>query len=211
MRGVAIIYMCALAACASGTPGNPDAKGGGSADAADQADAADTPDASGTPDAAGTPDADTTDAMPADAMPDAGVVTAAPDTCAQTIDITTAAHAAGGALYSGDTTGYADDVSPASTCTGYLPDGPDAIYAVTLAANETVTATATPTTSWDMSLELVSPCTYAATCAAGSDSGFAGDPESITYTATAAGTFYVVVDGYNPGVQGPFTLSVHIQ
>ena len=209
MRGVAIIYMCALAACAAGTPGNPDAPVGGAADAS--VDAPGTTDAPDLPDAADLPDADVADAMSADAMPDAGVVTTAPDTCAQALDITTDAHAAGGAQYSADTTGYADDVSPASTCTGYLPDGPDAIYAVTLAANETITATATPATSWDISLELVQPCTYDATCAAGSDSGFAGDPESVTYTATAAGTYFVVVDGYNPGVEGPFTLSVHVQ
>ncbi len=209
MRGVAIIYMCALAACAAGTPGNPDAKVVGGADAA--IDASDqTADAPGSPDAADTPDADTPDAMPPDAMPDAGVVTAAPDTCAQALDITTAAHAAGGAQYSGDTTGYADDVEPIG-CTGYSPDGPDAIYLVTLAANETITATVTPTTSWDTSLELTSDCTYNATCVTGSDSGFDGDPESITYTATAAGTFYLAVDGYNPGIQGPFTLSVHVQ
>ena len=90
-------------------------------------------------------------------------------------------------------------------------DGPDAIYSVTLATGETVTATATPTTSWDISLELVTACVYSATCAAGSDSAFEGSPESVTYTATAAGTFFIAVDGYNPGVAGPFTLSVHIQ
>jgi hypothetical protein len=210
MRGVAIIYMCVLAACASATPGNPDAKGSGGADAAIDA-SQDTVDAPGTVDAPDTFDAPSTpDAMPPDAMPDAGVVTTAPDTCAQALDITTAAHAAGGATYTGDTTGYADDVEP-DGCTGYTPDGPDAIYIVTLAANETLTATATPTTSWDISLELASNCVHAATCVVGSDSGFAGDPESITYVATAAGTFYLAVDGYNPGVAGPFSLSVHIQ
>ena len=208
MRGVAIIYMCVLGACAAATPGNPDAKVGGGADAAFDA-SQDTVDAPGTPDA----DVDaaiTADAMPPDALPDAGVVTAAPDTCAQALDITAAAHAAGGAQYTGDTTGYADDVEP-DGCTGYTPDGPDAIYIVTLAQNETLTATATPTTSWDISLELASNCVHAATCVVGSDSGFAGDPESITYVATTAGTFYLAVDGFNPGVAGPFTLSVHIQ
>src|SRR5690349_16992047 len=98
MRAPLFIYMCvAAAACASATPGNPDAKGTGGADA--RADAAPgTPDAPpGTPDADETPDAapGTPDAMP-DAMPDAGVITTAPDTCAQALDITAAAKVAGG-------------------------------------------------------------------------------------------------------------------
>ncbi|MBE7452385.1 MAG: hypothetical protein HS111_26940 [Kofleriaceae bacterium] len=156
----------------------------------------------------------------ADAGPDAGPATDAsvdapagtgPDTCAQAQDLTAAAMNAGGVTVTGDTTGYADDIRPPSSCTGYLPDGPDAIYAVTVAAGVTITATATPTpTTWDISLELVQPCTLTPTCLAGADASISG-PETLTYTTTAAGTYYVVVDGYNPGVQGPYALNVRLQ
>jgi hypothetical protein len=35
--------------------------------------------------------------------------------------------------------------------------------------------------------------------------------ETASFTATAATTVYVVVDGYNPGVAGPYSLLVRIQ
>lgn len=115
-----------------------------------------------------------------------------------------------GTTITGDTTGYADDVATPSSCTGYTSDGPDAIYAVNLSAGQTVTAIATPTTAWDLSLEIVMPCALAPTCLDGADSGFGGDPETASYTATGAVTVYVVVDGYNPGVEGGYSLNVRI-
>jgi hypothetical protein len=138
---------------------------------------------------------------------------AAPDTCVQAQDITAAAMVAGGTTVTGDTTGYADDVRPASgaTCTNFIPDGPDAIYSITVNAGVTITAVATPTTSWDISLELVQPCTLTPSCVAGEDSGFGGDPETMVYTTTAQGTYYIAVDGFNPGIAGPFSLNVRIQ
>jgi hypothetical protein len=117
--------------------------------------------------------------------------------------------AAGGTTVTGDTTGYADDVRPASACTGFLPDGPDAIYSVTVNAGVTITAVATPTTGWDISLELVQPCTATPTCLDGSD--VISGAETVTYTTTAQGTYFIVVDGYNPGVAGPFSLNVRLQ
>ena len=100
--------------------------------------------------------------------------------------------------------------SPTGTCTGYVPDGPDHIYMVTLNAGQMVTATATPTSSWDISLELVTPCSTSPACLAGSDAVITG-AETASFTATAATTVYVVVDGYNPGVAGPYSLLVRIQ
>lgn len=134
---------------------------------------------------------------------------AAPDTCAQAQDVTAGAMMAGGITVTGDTTGYADDVRPASSCTGFLPDGPDAIYSVTVNAGVTITAVATPTTGWDISLELVQPCTATPTCLDGSD--VITGPETVMFTTTAQGTYYIVVDGYNPGVAGPFSLNVRVQ
>jgi hypothetical protein len=152
------------------------------------------------------------DARP-DAMvlpPDAGVVTGTHDTCAQALDITTAAHGAGGIDLGGDTTGYADNITPSSGCTGFQPTGPDAIYAITLAKNETVTATATPS-GWDVSLELVQPCKQVPTCVAGADDNYLGEPETLTFVALTAGTYYLAVDAFLTGEEGPYTMHVKVQ
>ena len=146
---------------------------------------------------------------PIDGGVDAPQVTA-PDTCVQATELTAMAASAGGVTLTGNTTGYADDVRTGSSCTGYVADGPDAIYLVNLAAGQTVTATGTPA-GWDLSLELVNPCAATPTCLRGADSGVDGDPESATYTATAATAVYVVVDGYNPGIAGAYSLNVRVQ
>jgi hypothetical protein len=135
---------------------------------------------------------------------------AAPDTCGQAQDITAGAMMANGITVTGNTTGYADDVNLPNTCTIYSTDGPDAIYAVTVNAGAVITAVATPT-AWDVSLELIQPCALTGPCLVGRDDGFGGDPETITYTATQQGTYFVVVDGYNPGVAGPYSLNVRVQ
>ncbi|MCA9680532.1 MAG: hypothetical protein H6709_09395 [Kofleriaceae bacterium] len=226
LAALAALAAAALAACASGSDqpvgdddtAAPDARVTPGPDAADPIDA--TPVDGATIDGAtidgatidATPiDATPIDATPIDAMPIDGMVGGPTDTCAQAQDLTAAANMAGGVTVVGDTTGYADDVNPASSCTGYAPDGPDSIYVVTLTAGQTVTATATPTTSWDISLELVTPCATTPTCLDGADSGLSGAAETATYTAGAAQTVYVVVDGYNPGVAGPYSLLVQVQ
>ena len=166
-------------------------------------------------------DARGVDAVPTDAAPTTDAASTStdaasgvgPDTCVQAMDLTAAAMTGPGATVTGDTTGYADDVRFAdSACTGFLPDGPDAIYSVTVNAGVTITAVATPTplpTSWDISLELVQPCAAVPTCLDGSD--VISGAETVTYTTTAQGTYFIVVDGYNPGVDGPFSLNVRVQ
>lgn len=134
----------------------------------------------------------------------------APDTCAQAQDLTATAFGAG-VTVTGDTTTFVDDVTTPSSCTGYTADGPDAIYQVNLVAGQTLTATATPTTAWDISLELVTPCAQVPTCLDGSDLGFGGDPELLLYTSGVAQTVYLVVDGYNPGIAGAYSLTVRVQ
>lgn len=204
-----------LGACASGSEGSgdPDASGGGGPPDAAKVDEPDAdpgaPDAAPAPDAALAPDAapGTPDAMPIDAMPPVGP----PDTCAQAEDVTADALTAGGAVRTGDTTGHADDVSLPSTCTGYTTDGPDDIYAVTVTAGQTITATATPATAWDISLELVSPCAATPTCHDGSDSGFGGGAESVSFQATAAGTYYIAVDSYDPDDFGGYSVTIRVQ
>ena len=200
---VAAVSLVVLAACAQGSSGGDEVDARGIDAKQDLVDAA-TSDAPGTIDASSNIDAASNVDAGIDAPPGA-----APDTCAQTQDITAGAMLVNGITLTGDTTGYADDVRPASACTGFLPDGPDAIYSVTVNAGVTITAVATPTTGWDISLELVQPCAATPTCLDGSD--VISGAETVMYTTTAQGTFYIVVDGYNPGVAGPFSLNVRVQ
>lgn len=197
MKSVApfAVVLCSLAACAQG-------------EAPDDLDAPGTAiDAPGT-----TADAPTVDALPPiDAAIDAPIDAAPagpPDTCAQALDITAAAMVGTGVVLTGDLTGYANDIQPASTCTGFTNDGPDAVYVLTnLAAGRTITATVDAPT-WDSSVEIVQPCTLTPTCLVGRD---AGNPESVTFTTTAPGTYHVIVDSWDAGAFGAYTLTVRVQ
>jgi hypothetical protein len=110
---------------------------------------------------------------------------------------------------SGNTTGYADTWGP--MVSGYGQDGEDQAYLITLAAADVITVTVTPTDAgFDLSTYLIAEAdcpNYSATVLAGTDSGFAGDFETFTYSA-GPGTYVVVVDSYLPGEVGPFTVEV---
>jgi hypothetical protein len=129
------------------------------------------------------------------------------DLCAGAEDVTTAAHGSGGATVIGDLTGYHNDVQPPQACTGFVNDGPDAIYQVTVAAGETLTATLTPQ-GWDGAVEVVQPCTLVPICLAGSDGA---SPEVASVLATAAATLYVVVDSFDATAFGVYTLTIRAQ
>lgn len=157
---------------------------------------------------AATPDAPATDASTdaaTDAMvPDGGVTNA--DTCASPPDITAAAMQGNGTTITGDLTGRANNIQPASTCTNFTNDGPDDIYVLNLTAGRTITASVDA--AWDSAIEIVQPCSMTPTCLVGRD---AGNPETVTYTTTAAGIFYVIVDSWDVGAFGPYTLTVRVQ
>lgn len=127
------------------------------------------------------------------------------DTCA-------AAPVVGPGTYSGSTTGLANDYQLSSSgCTSFGSPGPDAVYAVSLAAGETLDATVTPAGSFDVALYAVTDCSMAeSSCVDGSDSGFGGDPESISYTATAPTTLYLIVDSWSSTVSGAYSLEIAI-
>jgi len=148
---------------------------------------------------------------PIDAAIDAPIIIDAPaggppDTCAQAQNITTGALGATGITVTGNTTGYANDIQPANNCSGFIADGPDAIYAINVTVGQVITASLT--TTWDSSIELTSTCALAAVCIKGQDDG---DPETFTHTATAAATLYVIVDSWHAGAFGAYSLNVKIQ
>jgi len=131
------------------------------------------PDAAPTPDAEPVPDS----AVPSPDAPTMVCGVPGPDGCGAAMDLTAAASNAGGTTLTGDTTGLDDDLQPeASTCTGYFPDGPDAVYKVTADTGDRITATVTPT-DWDASIYIASACD-SGSCVAGADAVFDGDGAS---------------------------------
>ena len=134
---------------------------------------------------------------------DIGPAPIANDTCAGAIDVTS------GGTFTGDTTNANNDYSPIASglggCTGYTANSNDVTYRVTLGAGERLLAELDA--SWDASLYVVTDCAAAAsTCVAGQDNG---NPEQIDFTATTAGTYFIVVDGYG-AARGAYALDVSI-
>ncbi|HEX5058818.1 MAG TPA: pre-peptidase C-terminal domain-containing protein [Kofleriaceae bacterium] len=145
---------------------------------------------------------------------DACVAKPANDTCAQAVTLTLGTSVMG-------TTAGADRNYNAglegSACTGFGQPGPDVVYKIDLTANQAITVTLSGlAATYDGSIALVGPgadtlcdANPIATCVAGADDKFDGQDETFTYTATTAGTYYVIVDAYAPNVGGTFTLLVN--
>ncbi|MBM3287311.1 MAG: hypothetical protein FJY88_08185, partial [Candidatus Eisenbacteria bacterium] len=104
----------------------------------------------------------------------------------------------------GTTVGAVNDYSPqppSPGCTGYPATGGDVTYRLDLQRGDVVTVTYT-TPNHDGSIYMVTDCANpGATCVIGDDDP---EPETWTYTALTAGTYYVIADGYS--ASGPFTL-----
>ena len=123
--------------------------------------------------------------------------------CVSAIPVTTS-----GTLYGSFDTA-ANDYDPGYTgCTGHAEPGPDIVYAVSLAAGQTVHVTLTPSGLTDVALYAVTDCTHLSTsCVAADDNSYSGSAESIGFTATAATTLYVIVDGFSAYTSGAYSIS----
>ena len=164
-------------------------------------------DARPNPDARSFPDAPPF--MTSDAPPPVVCGAAGPDPCTAAMDVTAGAGAAGGITLSGDTAGLANDLSPPATgCTGYENDGPDAIYQVTASAGQTIRATVRPNV-WDVSVFIASGCMSTA-CVAGADATYT-DAETTSFVVATAGTYFVVVDGWAATEMGCYELHVALE
>jgi cysteine-rich repeat protein len=115
----------------------------------------------------------------------------------------------------GDTTASTDQV-PAAECDTFNSGGaPDHIWQFTLTETRDVTIEITTATPFDAVLRLMAaPCDQtteikeyngADGC---SDSGVAGEGELLGYSALPAGTYYVVIDGYDATEVGAYTFTV---
>jgi hypothetical protein len=105
-------------------------------------------------------------------------------------------------------------VTIAIACTKYPQPGPDVAYSLSLAMGQQITITLTNSAMYDGAVALLGPgadtiCSATiTTCVAGADVTFDGQVETVTYTATAAGTYYILVDSYAVNEGGMFTLGV---
>jgi hypothetical protein len=109
--------------------------------------------------------------------------------------------------YSGNISAFGIDYPRTSSlCTNHTVSGRDAVFALRgLAPGQRVRVTYT-TPSFDGSLWLTDTCvnSVAGACLAGRD---AGNPEIITYTATAGGDLFIVAAAYSASTTtGAFTL-----
>lgn len=135
------------------------------------------------------------------------------DTCATATALTI------GTPVTGTTAGAARNYSSgleAPTCTGFSQPGPDVVYSIVLAQDQAITVTLSNLeATFDGAVALLGPGDAAicdaspiTTCVKGADGAADGQNETFTYTATAAGTYYVFVDAWAPLEGGTFTLDV---
>jgi hypothetical protein len=116
---------------------------------------------------------------------------------------------------------YADDydLTPGNSCLALSSptNGRDAIFRLDLAAGQTanVSVTSTEATPEDLTLYVLNlnGCQPAiSTCLVGADNlDASSSPETLTYTAAAAQTVYIVVDSFFAATAGSFTLDVTVQ
>lgn len=103
-----------------------------------------------------------------------------------------------------------------AACTNSTQQGGDVAYTVVLTANQTITVTlSNVSANFDPSVALLGPGAAAAICNAspvvclkGADAALDGLGETFTFTATAAGTYFLIVDTFYRNQGGSFTLNV---
>lgn len=146
---------------------------------------------------------DASDAVPSTC--DLAVGEGTRDICGQARDLTAAAALAGGTTVYGNTTGYANDLTPSTLpdCTTSPEPGPDAIWRVTIAAGQTLAVTFSPD-GWNGDVYIINACTQTATCVEG------GPMFTPITVMPPAGTYYIVVDSRGAAVAGCFSLDVEI-
>ena len=110
------------------------------------------------------------------------------------------------------TTAHArDDYDPGpGGCTGRPETGRDVVYRIDLQPADTLEALYRQTEA-DGAMYLVTDCgNPAGACVAGADQDPSGGYESITYVASAAATYYLVLDSFGDDTGGPWMLQYHV-
>lgn len=133
-----------------------------------------------------------------------GVPTSANDTCAGAFTIS------GSTRLVDDYGRFSDDINPQGACGITNAPGPDAVYALNLAANQNVQATVTAlNSSDDPAVYIVANCSFAsATCYAGQESSTPS--ASVGYYSALGETVYLVVDSDSASDTDAFVLDVEV-
>jgi hypothetical protein len=124
------------------------------------------------------------------------------DQCAGAIDLP-----CGVVDLSGTTSGALNDYSPgAGGCTGYSAAGRDVVYRMLASPGDMLNLTYTSTA--DASIYIISDCgDPIGSCLVGADDTVSGQPESLAYTFSSAGTYYLILDSYGTSTYGDWTLT----
>lgn len=132
------------------------------------------------------------------------------ESCAIGEDLTDQARMPGGVRVYGTTEDRVNDVGTlSSTCLSLAMPGRDAIYEVRLEPGDTVTATLVA--EWNSAIYLIEACVTGSACYVGDTNGMASsEPETISHLATAAQSFYIVIDNVGPDF-GCYRLDVLIE
>jgi hypothetical protein len=127
------------------------------------------------------------------------------DTCLDAIVVSD------GTSHSDNFSSLSADYDPGSSSNCPSINGPDAAFRVTLQSGETVTATIS-SSGVDTSIAVVRDCSnVVSTCIDGTDDSFSSGSETVTYTASAAETVYVIAGAwYSSSTSGPFTVDFSI-
>ncbi len=95
---------------------------------------------------------------------------------------------------------FAPDLDPTSfgNCTGYGARGTDIVGAITLQNGDRIDATIDAVSASDLSIYLLTSCAAGPSCVTGTDDGFAGESESLSFTHNGpALSYFLVGDSYN--------------
>jgi hypothetical protein len=114
----------------------------------------------------------------------------------------------------GDLTEATNDYDPGipgPSCTGYGAAGRDLTYKVDLDAGNIIHLVYTGY-NYDASFYIVTDCGNASgSCVVGADGMLTGQPETIDWTCTTTGTYYIIVDAYGTDAGGTYTMSYTIR
>lgn len=102
-----------------------------------------------------------------------------------------------------NTTATRDYALTYQSCVYYGFTGRDLVWVVCMEAGDVLSIEMSASPWWDEVFWLATDCDDPInTCVA-----FGDEPPTMTYTATEAGTYYLICGGWSPGREGPFTLN----
>lgn len=108
----------------------------------------------------------------------------------------------------GDLTPYANNYDPGSggCASGYPEAGKDQVIRLDLQAGDVVNLSYTQFNN-DAAIYIITDCSNpSGSCVVGADDTVTGDPEVINWTATASGTYYLILDCYGTNMGGAYSL-----